>query len=251
MWTWTWNKKGKIPSIWEDLYKLLKRNHFQAVCEFKKKNVEGVEENETNIEVFSVKNKNKNVEKNWTEEKDIILKVKINNFDLDMQMDTGTAVTFIPGNFCEPIRKPTLQMSSLLLCQFDGSVIKSLRHFEGFLELEDKFEVIPIIVTTCNRNHRLLGNDVHNINSTKLINEMKMEKNGKLKNYKASLELKENVTSSDHEARKLPVHLLLLVLAKQRKQYLLEHVPHGGSKWTSSLVVLSQMETYVYVEIIK
>ena len=33
--TWTWNKKGKIASIWEDLYKLLKKSHFQAVCKFK------------------------------------------------------------------------------------------------------------------------------------------------------------------------------------------------------------------------
>ena len=46
---------------------------------------ERVEENKTNMEVFSVKNKNKNVEK-LNKRKDIILKVKINNFDLDMQM---------------------------------------------------------------------------------------------------------------------------------------------------------------------
>ena len=32
------------------------------------------------MQVFLVKNKNKNVEKNWTKEKDIILKLKINNF---------------------------------------------------------------------------------------------------------------------------------------------------------------------------
>ena len=47
--------------------------------------------------------------------KDIILKVKINNFDLDMQMDTGNEVTLIP---------------------------------KYFWELEDKFEVIPKIITT-------------------------------------------------------------------------------------------------------
>ena len=59
------------------------KNNFQAVCKFKKKNTERVEENETNMEVFSVKNKNKNVEK-IEQKKDIILKVKIDNFDLDM-----------------------------------------------------------------------------------------------------------------------------------------------------------------------
>ena len=41
-----------------------------------------------------------------------------------------------------------------------------------------------------------------------------MEKTGKLKNYKASLKLKENVTPSYYEARKLPVHLLPLLVAK-------------------------------------
>ena len=80
-----------MPSIWEDLYKLLKKNHFQAVCKFKKKNVERVEENETNMKDFS----------------DIILKVKINNFDLDMQIDTGSEVTVIARNFWEHIGKPT------------------------------------------------------------------------------------------------------------------------------------------------
>ena len=35
-----------------------------------------------------------------------------------------------------------------------------------------------------------------------------MEKTGKLKNYKASLKLKENITSSYYEARKLPVYFL-------------------------------------------
>ena len=48
-----------------------------------------------------------------------------------------------------------------------------------------------------------------------------MEKIGKLKNYKAGFKLKENVTLSYYETRKLPVHLLPLVVAKVRK--LIEH----------------------------
>ena len=51
---WIWNKKERMPSNWENLYKLLEK-HFQAVSKFKKKNVERFEENETNMEVFSVK----------------------------------------------------------------------------------------------------------------------------------------------------------------------------------------------------
>ena len=162
-----------------------------------------------------------------------------------MQMDTGGEVMLIQKNFWEHTGKPTFRKSKLQLRQFDGSVIKTLGYFEGSLELEDKFEVIPIIVTTCKKNHRLLGNNVLNKNSTKLINKIKMEKTGKLKNYKASLELKENVTPSYYEARKSRVHLLPLVVAKLQKlieQDLLGHVPPGGSKWASPIVVLRKSD---------
>ena len=81
------------------------------------------------------------------------------------------------------------------------------------MELENKFEVMRIIVTTCKKNHGLLGNDGLNINSTKLINEIKMKKkqkkqNRKVKNYKVSLKSKENVAFSYYESEKLPVYLL-------------------------------------------
>ena len=74
LWTWIWNIKGKIPSIWKDLYKLLKKEPFQAVCKFKKKNVEKVEENEANMLVFSVTNKKKECRKKLNRRKDIIIK---------------------------------------------------------------------------------------------------------------------------------------------------------------------------------
>ena len=62
-----------MSSIWENLYKLLKQEPFSSNMQIKKKNVERVEENETNLEVFSVKNKNKNVEKIEQKKKDLIL----------------------------------------------------------------------------------------------------------------------------------------------------------------------------------
>ena len=132
-------KREKCPTFGKTCTNYLKKNHFQAVCKFQKKNFERIEENETNMQVFSVKSKNKNVEKIEQKKKDIILKVKINNFNLDMQMDTGSEVMFIRRNFWECIGKPTLWKSSLLQRQFDGLVIKSLGYFEGSLELDDKF----------------------------------------------------------------------------------------------------------------
>ena len=97
-----------------------------------------------------------------------------------MQMDTGSEVTLIPRNFWGSIRKPTLRKRSLLLSQFDGSVMKTLVYLEGFLELEDKFEVISIIVTTFEKNHGLLGNDVRH-KFYQINYEIKMEKNEKIK----------------------------------------------------------------------
>ena len=74
----------------------------------------------------------------------MILKVKINTFNLDMQMDTSSEVRLIPKDLWEWIGEHILRKSSLQFRQFDGSVIKTFGYFEGSLELEDKFEVIPI-----------------------------------------------------------------------------------------------------------
>ena len=113
-------KIGKCPAFGKTCTNYLRKNHFQAICKFKKKNVEGVEQNETNIEVFSVKNKNKDVEKLEQKKKYIILKVKINSFDLKMRIGTGSEVTLIPRKFWERTGKSTLRKSCLLPHQFDG-----------------------------------------------------------------------------------------------------------------------------------
>ena len=97
------------------------------------------------MQVYSVKNKNKSVEKSEQKKKNIILKDKIDNFDLDIQMDTGSEVMLIPRNFWERIGKLTLQKSKLLLHQFDGSVIKTLRYFEGSLFLHSCFCFIMVV----------------------------------------------------------------------------------------------------------
>ena len=56
-------KREECSTFGKTYTNCLKKTHFQAVCKFKKKNAERVEENKTNMGVFSVKNKNKNVEK--------------------------------------------------------------------------------------------------------------------------------------------------------------------------------------------
>lgn len=64
------------------------------------------------------------------------------------------------------------------------------------------------------KNHGIIGNDVLNINSTKLVNRDKAEKTGWLKYYEVKLRLKENVSPSYFEAQKVSVHQLPTVVEK-------------------------------------
>ena len=108
-----------------------------------------------------------------------------------MQMDTGSVFNAYAKNFWQRIGKLTLRKRSLQLRQFDGSVIKTLGYFEGSLELEDKFELIPIIVTVGQKNYGLREKDVLNINFTKLLIEIKMEKkNWKVKKLYSNFKIK-------------------------------------------------------------
>ena len=112
LWTWTWNKKGKMSSILEDLYKLLKKTFSSSMQIQKEKRWKSWRKPNQYGSPFSKKQKQE-CRKNWTEEKDM-LKVKINNFDLDIQMDASSEVTLIPRNFRKRIGKPTLRKSSFV-----------------------------------------------------------------------------------------------------------------------------------------
>ena len=152
LWTWTRNKIGKMPSLWEALYKEpKKRTIFKQYANSKRKLLKSWRKRNQYGCLFSKKQKQE-CRKIEPKEKDILLKVKVNNFDLDMQIDTGSEFKLIPRHFWECTGKPTLRKSSLILCQFDESVKKKNGDFEGSLELEDNFEVIPIIETTNKRS---------------------------------------------------------------------------------------------------
>ena len=86
-------------SIWENLYKLLIKEPFSSSMQIQKEKRGKSWRKQNQYGSLFVKNKNKNVEKIEQNKKDIILKVKINNLNLDMQMDTGSEVMLIPKNF--------------------------------------------------------------------------------------------------------------------------------------------------------
>ena len=66
--------------------------------------------------------------------------------------------------------------------------------FEGTFETEKCFEMIPVTVVACNKDHGLLGNEEWKVDTTKLIKSMKVEENnvGLLRSYKVNICLKEN-----------------------------------------------------------
>ena len=80
------------------------------------------------------------------------------------------------------------------LKQFDGAIIKTLGTFNGTFETKNPFEIIPITVVACTKDHGLLGIDVLKVDTSKLVNSMesKEQEIGLLKSCKASIRLKEN-----------------------------------------------------------
>ena len=85
-----------------------------------------------------------------------------------------------------------LKKSTLQLKQFDGTIIKTLGTFEGTFETKNRFEIIPITVVACTKNHGLLGINALKVDTSKLVYSMESEEQekGELKGYKTSIRLK-------------------------------------------------------------
>ena len=121
-----------------------------------------------------------------------------------MQVDTGSDITLIPVNLWQDLGKPKFKEPLLQLKQFDGTIIKTLDTFEGMFETKNRFEIIPIAVVACTKDHELLVIDVLKVNTSKLVNSMESEEQeiGLLKVYKASIRLKENYHPRYIQARR-------------------------------------------------
>ena len=75
------------------------------------------------------------------------------------------------------MEKPKFRKSYLQLKQFDGPVIKVMGTFEETFKTKQiknvlKWEMIPITVVACHKDHRLLGIDRLKVDATKLINSI-------------------------------------------------------------------------------
>ena len=91
-----------------------------------------------------------------------------------------------------------IKRSYLKLGQFGGSYITTLGQFETYFEAKEEFEIIPIIVVDCFKNHGQIGTDIQKIDSAKLFNNVESEeqKVDVLKEYEATIWLKENISPS-------------------------------------------------------
>ena len=86
--------------------------------------------------------------------------------------------------------KPKLRNLKLKL--YYGTGIKVISTFDGTFEKEKRFERILIVVAVCNKHHGLLGIDVWKVDTTKLINSIKVENNtGLLRDYRGEHSFKE------------------------------------------------------------
>ena len=169
-------------------------------------------------------------------------KVKINEKYFHMQVDTGSGIALIPVNFWLDIGTLRLKKSFLQLKRFDGTIIKTWGTFEGTFETKNHFEIIPITVVACTKDHGLSGKYLLKFDSSKLVNSMVSEEQeiGLLKGYKASIILKENYHPKYIQARRLPIQNFTYCSLKTKKkmiqQSILEKITHGGSDWTSPIV---------------
>ena len=82
--------------------------------------------------------------------------VKINRKYFHMQVDSGSDIKLLPVNFWQDLGKPRLKKSSLQLKQFDSTIIKTLGTFECTFDTKNRFEIIPITVVACTKDHGLL-----------------------------------------------------------------------------------------------
>ena len=159
-----------------------------------------------------------------------------------MQIGTGSDDALILKNFWQEKGRPKFKRSYLELRQFDGSCITTLGQFKTTFADKENIEIIPIIVVDCFKNPGLIGTDILKIDTTKLIDNWQSEeqKVGVLKGFEATIRLKGNISPSYSESRRIPIQFLLLVNGKLKqmvKQGSLEHVPKGGSNWTSLIVI--------------
>ena len=133
------------------------------------------------------------------------------------------------------------------LKQFDGTIIKTLGTFEGTFETKNRFEIIPITVVACTKDHGLLVTDVLKVDASKLVNSMESEEQeiGLLRGYKASIRLKENYHPRYIQARRLLIRILPIVVSKLKKmirQDILETVIHGVSDWALPIVAIKKTD---------
>ena len=102
-------------------------------------------------------------------------KVKINGKYFHMQVNTGSDIILIPVNFWQDLGKLKLKKSALQLKQFNGTIIKILGTLKGTFETKNHFEIIPITVVACTKDHGLLGVDVLKVDRWKFVDFMESE----------------------------------------------------------------------------
>jgi len=225
---------GKCPAFGKTCSSCGKKNHFQSVCRSSSKKVDQVETEDT-ASVFALQANNSSS----------LTTVKLDDQEVAMQVDTGSQVTLIPRNIWQDLGRPVLKKCGLSLKQFDGSKIALLGKFEAVVESHKHFCLAEVIVADCNKSHGLLGMDVLQVDATSMVNTVRVEEVGRLKDFKADILLKPNAHPTYFESRPVPIHMKQLVIKKLNELIhngLLERVPPGGSKWASPLVVVRKAD---------
>lgn len=126
-------------------------------------------------------------------------------------------------------------------------------YFGGIFETDTWFEIVLIVVVDCKKSHVLMGTGVLNVNSICLVYAIISDpvETELLKDYKASIKLKENVKFSYFESHRLLINILCIVTAKLQKwlnKTFYNMFPLARSRWTSLIVVLRNVDLYICID---
>ena len=198
------------------------------------------------------------VSKNGPKKKPICTVVRVHNQEIEMEVDTGCAVTLISEKTWRQLHRPALQRTKKRLKTYTGEPVEILGKFEAETLVEGKSHLLPFLVvegtgpSLLGRNwlrtvrlnwDRLLHISRAATTSTdqylKPFKDLFKEGLGKMQVPKVHLDLKPDAPPKFHRARPIPYALREAVrneLLKMEEQGILRRVQH--SEWAAPLEVV-------------
>ena len=188
-----------------------KPNHFTKMCKIKEQTPTQRSVKQTNnVDVFIIDS---------SVNEPIMKTLKINNGELNFQLDTGAAISIMSKSQWQSVGAPKLKKTNICPTNYDGSIITTLGIIEAQIETADNFKLVDFVVVNTDKAFGLLGRNAIDQNKSQLHTfAIESRHLPLINNFKAELKLKENYKPLKFcPARKVPIHVKEL-LDKELKE---------------------------------